>query len=113
MKTVQIFVNKWIRKENSPNYTSIVTKAAQYQDDGQDNEEICDHAFRIFNAPEEILDKNEKEILGSYHRNFPSLSVGDFVQITDKNGVSENFECAGAGWTKIDEIPVGHEKELL
>ncbi len=110
-KTVEIFVNKWIKKEGARNYTAIITKAAQYGDEGE-NDDILEHAFEIFNKPEEWLTETEIQILGDYHRNFPSLSVADFVKITDSNNVSECFECAGIGWKEIDSIPVGREKEL-
>lgn len=95
MKTVQIFVYKYYNGLDRK-----LVKAAEYQDQGQDDEEICDHAFRIFNAPEEILLKEEKEILGDYHRNFPSLSVNDFVKVGDKC-----FICASIGWQEVKEIP--------
>lgn len=107
MKPVKVFIHKWIKKPGSINVTSVLTLAVEYQDAAQDDEEICDHAFRIFNAPEEFLFPEEKEILGDYHKNFPSLSVGDFVQVGDVK-----FECMGSGWQIVNEIPVGKETEL-
>lgn len=104
MKNVEIFVWKW-RRQSGLIDACFLTKAAAYQDEGQDDEEICDHAFRIFNAPEEYLLKEEKEILGDYHRNFPSLSVDDFVK------VGENcFRCASVGWEKVESIPERTQK---
>jgi len=60
---------------------------------------ILDKAFKMFNAPPEVLDEDELEIMEQYRKKqLRSLSVGDVVQVEDVKYVCQSF-----GWKKKEE----------
>jgi len=60
-------------------------------------EEAAEEAYHIFNAPEEMLDEDERLVVQQYRGH--SLSVGDVVQV---DGIE--YLCAGSGWqTRKDD----------
>jgi len=91
----------WIE---NPDRTLV--KAAEYsvRSDSSSIDYQLARAFHIFNAPEECLNDEELDILKQYHKNFPSLSVGDYVCV---NG--EGYMCASEGWKKVEEVPVNKQ----
>lgn len=98
---VTVFVWNWISKFDN---SRRLEKAAEYVDNSNsDPEWIAQHAFHIFNAPEGYLTEEEIQILGDYHKKFPSLSVGDFVKVESENEI-KMFRCESFGWKEVDEI---------
>ena len=59
-------------------------------------EAIAEDAYKVFNAPEEILSLNQLRRLGKYRG--PSLSVGDIVQVWRDGILHAEALCAGIGW---------------
>jgi hypothetical protein len=59
-------------------------------------EAAAEEAFKIFNAPEEVLDEREKDILKNYRG--PSLSVGDIVEVHSPGVSATAYLCASTGW---------------
>ena len=60
-------------------------------------ETAAEEAYHIFNAPEEMLDEDERCIAQQYRGH--SLSVSDVVQV---DGLE--YLCAGSGWrTRKDD----------
>jgi hypothetical protein len=69
-------------------------------------EDAANQAFKIFNAPPEDLDPNEREILGDFRG--PSLSVGDIVEVhppTDSKEKAMAFLCESMGWDSKEINP--------
>ena len=56
------------------------------------DDEICERAFHVFNAPFEYLNEEDQALFKKY-RPLRSLSVGDVVEI---NGV--RYRCMPVGW---------------
>lgn len=71
---------------------------------GKDNSDLalCEHAFDLFNAPEDWLYGRDREICEEYRaKGLRSLSVGDVVGIRRPNGDARTYECATMGWTRV------------
>ncbi len=77
----------------------------------QKGEKAAEEAFVITNAPEEILNKNQKKILKENNFKGPSLSVGDVVRVFSKleKNLPEYYLCKSFGWEKF----VGNKIQLL
>lgn len=59
-----------------------------------DDEQITDYCFHVFNAPEDYLDKDERKLADRYRVNrLRSLSVGDVIQVGNKF-----WACKSVGW---------------
>jgi len=60
-------------------------------------ESAANEAFKIFNAPVEVLSYKERILNNSYRKNkIRSFSVGDVVQVNDSY-----FYCDSFGWEEI------------
>ena len=57
-----------------------------------DPKEVADHMFYILNAPEVVLNEEERAILKNFHSH--SLSIGDVVKVDDTALI-----CASQGWS--------------
>ena len=102
---VTVFVWKFV-SEIADN--QVLMRAAEYEDDSaSDPETAAENAFEIFNAPEEILPPEFRELAATYHKRYPSLSIGDFVEA---GGVK--FQVKGIGWEKVDLIPEGKVRTM-
>ena len=63
------------------------------------NEEICERAFHMFNAPMELLNEEDGMIAVAYRtEKLRSLSVGDIVEVD-----GERWLCKPFGWQKEEE----------
>ena len=63
------------------------------------NEEICERAFHMFNAPMELLNEEDGMIAVAYRtEKLRSLSVGDIVEVD-----GERWLCRPIGWQKEEE----------
>lgn len=97
---IKVYVWKFV-SEIADN--QVLMRAAEYEEYQQiDSEGAAEHAFHIFNAPEECLEEKEIQILGDYHKRFPSLSTGDYVKAGN-----DCFLCKSIGWEKVNVIPEG------
>lgn len=63
---------------------------------------ICELAFRVTNAPEEILSAEQREIAEHYHSQHRSLSVGDLIQIARPGEPDAFYACESIGFRKVD-----------
>lgn len=65
--------------------------------------DLCEHAFSLFNAPEEFLYGRDREICEEYRsKRLRSLSVGDVVAV--RRGLAwEAYCCCGVGWQRIPD----------
>ena len=66
------------------------------------DERICEHAFHIFNAPDELLNDWEKDIRSDARdEKLTYLSVGDTVTIeNEEDGSITSYICENLGWKK-------------
>ena len=66
-------------------------------------EEAAEEAFHLTNAPDELLEEDQKAFLKELDFRGPSLSVGDVVRVApvvDKK-FSEYYICKSFGWEKF------------
>ena len=68
------------------------------------DDEICERAFHVFNAPFEYLNEEDQALFKKY-RPLRSLSVGDVVEV---NGV--RYQCMPVGWER-EQMVSGLEKD--
>jgi hypothetical protein len=73
---------------------------------GNSDAYLCEQAFKIFNAPPDLLDDDEQQIAGRARAlRLTSMSVGDTVRIEDASGARE-YVCDSAGFTRKESRDV-------
>ncbi|UVK59879.1 hypothetical protein SEA_ALEEMILY_139 [Gordonia phage Aleemily] len=69
----------------------------EYADSGDDVDRVCNHAYHMFNAPEEFLTTDEGLLAVAYReRGLRSLSVGDVVVVGETA-----WACEPLGWKRV------------
>jgi len=62
-------------------------------------EEVAEYVFHVLNAPEELLNEVELDIVNKFRAmKHYSLSTGDIVEVD-----GEHFLCESIGWKKIED----------
>ena len=66
--------------------------------------EAAEEVFHLTNAPEEMLDENQKNLLKKLNFKGPSLSVGDIVRVEPivRTSLPEYYLCKSVGWEKFE-----------
>jgi hypothetical protein len=66
-------------------------------------EAAAEMAFHLTNAPEEMLDEDQKILLEELNFKGPSLSVGDVVRVEPivRTSLPEYYLCKSTGWEKF------------
>ena len=70
-------------------------------------EKAAELAFHLTNAPEEILEEDQKRLLKRLEFQGPSLSVGDIVRVAPylqnaNSALPEYYLCKSFGWEKFE-----------
>lgn len=97
LHTVSIYINQNTRNKFLNGYVpgDGLDYAVTYVSE-QEGQAACDEAFQLFNAPVEYLPSDRHDLVNRYHRQFPSLSVGDVVEV-DK----ARYAVESVGWKEL------------
>jgi hypothetical protein len=63
------------------------------------NEDACEEAFVLTNAPDEVLTEHQRLIRADYRG--PSVSVGDMIEVISDEGVTDKYICDSVGWVHV------------
>jgi hypothetical protein len=62
---------------------------------------VCDLTFSMLNAQDPAgWFTLTREVIDAYHRQYPSLSVGDIVTVGNRD-----YRCEAVGWTNVTSTP--------
>lgn len=77
----------------------------------EEDSDVCEQAFHLFNAPDEMLTARERVLAESYRFGDPtlrnsSLSIGDLVAVT-RGTITRFYAVRSAGFARVDFLGTG------
>jgi hypothetical protein len=98
MQTVKVWINRSQSKYDGYQSGDPLVLAAGFEASDDDSWlEICECTFIALNGSGYTFGTLSKATIAKYRRRFPSLSVGDVVQIDNVR-----YACERAGWKIIE-----------
>ena len=109
MKVAKSFITVYQQPWNNRNWDSRVEWFVDREEkisykSALTGEEAAEETFHLTNAPEEMLDEDQKNLLKKLKFKGPSLSVGDIVRVEPivRTSLPEYYLCKSFGWEKFE-----------